>query len=54
MSKVQFPDHVPSSTAVLVEPYFGSREADCQAADRHYAALTSAIHRACLAFINGG
>lgn len=39
--------------AVLIEPYFGSREADCQAADRHYAALTGAVHRACLAFING-
>ncbi|WP_323041161.1 N-acetylmuramoyl-L-alanine amidase [Gemmobacter sp.] len=39
--------------AVLLEPYFGSREADCQAADRHYAALAAAIHRACVAFING-
>lgn len=39
--------------AVLIEPYFGSRDADCQAADRHYAALAGAIHRACVAFING-
>lgn len=39
--------------AVLLEPYFGSREADCQAADRNYAALAAAIHRACVAYIKG-
>lgn len=36
--------------AVLIEPYFGSRDADCQAADRHYAALVDAVHRACVEF----
>lgn len=34
--------------AVMLEPYFGSNPQDCRAADRHYAALVQAIHRACV------
>lgn len=39
--------------AVLLEPYFGSNPSDCAAADRHFAALASAIHIACAAYLKG-
>ena len=39
--------------AVLIEPYFGSNPTDCAAADRHVAALASAIHIACAAYLKG-
>ena len=37
--------------AVLLEPYFGSSRADCAAADRHFDALSRAIHDACTAYL---
>ena len=39
--------------AVLIEPYFGSNPADCAAADRHFAALSSALHIACATYLKG-
>lgn len=39
--------------AVLIEPYFGSNPDDCSAADRHFAALASAIHLACTVYLKG-
>ncbi|MCK9513575.1 MAG: N-acetylmuramoyl-L-alanine amidase [Pigmentiphaga sp.] len=37
--------------AILIEPYFGSNRADCEAADRSLPALAAGIHRACLAYL---
>jgi len=39
--------------AVLLEPYFGSNANDCARADLQFAALASAIHTACTAYIEG-
>lgn len=39
--------------AILIEPYFGSNAGDCAAADKHFAALSRAIHEACLAYLKG-
>lgn len=38
--------------AILIEPYFGSRRLDCQAADAGMTALAREIHAACTAFLS--